>query len=87
LAEIVDTIINTTKGARREAAVAAGLLFRSAFQHKDGYAVLGRRVGGAKSRVSRTYDDDVTVRWEHAVKPILLLRRRLLAFGVVARVI
>jgi hypothetical protein len=42
-------------------------------------------VGGTKGRVSRTDNDDVTDRRQHAFQPILLLRRRLPAFGSVAR--
>jgi hypothetical protein len=42
-------------------------------------------MGGTEGRVSRTDNDDVTRRRQHAFQPILLLRRRLAAFGPVAR--
>ena len=85
LAEILHAIVNAAEGTCREATIAPGLVFRSAFKHKDRYAVFDCRMGGTEGRVSGTDNDDVARRRQHAFQPILLLRRRLAAFGPVAR--
>ena len=68
-AEILHTIVHAAEGASGKAAVAARFVFRSAFQHQDRYAVFGCRMGGTKGRVSRTDNDDVTGRRQHAFNP------------------
>src|SRR6185312_8055030 len=59
LLEVVDTVIDALDCAGCEPTVAAGLLFRSALQHKHGRTAFGRGQGCAKRRVSRTDHHDV----------------------------
>src|SRR5262249_40970221 len=79
-AQIVNAVVYTTKGTRRETAVTARFFFWSAFKDQHGYAVLGGCVSSAKGCVSGTDNHDVTGGREHEFLSVLL-RQRLAAFS------